>query len=155
MNFGIMQIHANSYRYFMEMPKKEEICSSHTCASGMLIGWNDLFGEGFRRPADDGAAVCTAAGIRKPPRVETAGGVVKRRVRPYGDFGAGGVLPRYVERLVGKWSMGWRVRSTGRRRRAAEIDRRGGSPWRRDSEHGHCLSRAGDAEMQRGMWPRT
>ncbi len=33
------------------------------------------------------------AGVRKPPREETAGGVVRSRVRRYGDFGAGGLLP--------------------------------------------------------------
>jgi hypothetical protein len=41
------------------------------------------------------------AGVRKPPREETAGGLAKGRVRRYGDFGAGGVLPRCVDLLVG------------------------------------------------------
>jgi hypothetical protein len=42
------------------------------------------------------------AGVRKPPREETAGGVARLRVRRYGDFGAGGVLPRSVEKLFGE-----------------------------------------------------
>jgi hypothetical protein len=91
------------------------------------------------------------AGVRKPPREETAGDVAKRRVRRYGDFGAGGLLLRSVDRLVGKWSMEWRARSVDRdrqkRRRAAEIDRQGGCPGQRDGEHGHCRSRFGEAEM--------
>src|ERR1700677_4385880 len=42
------------------------------------------------RPHDGGAAH-TGAGVRKPPREETAGGVRRPRVRRYGEFGAGGV----------------------------------------------------------------
>lgn len=42
------------------------------------------------------------AGVRKPPREETAGSVERPRVRRYGDFGAGGPLPRHSERLFGK-----------------------------------------------------
>jgi hypothetical protein len=42
------------------------------------------------------------AGVRKPPREETAGGVESPRVRCYGDFGAGGLLPRCSERRFGK-----------------------------------------------------
>jgi hypothetical protein len=34
------------------------------------------------------------AGVRKPPKEETAGDVVRLRVSRYGDFGAGGPLPR-------------------------------------------------------------
>ena len=45
------------------------------------------------RPDGDGATH-TGAGVRKPPREETAGGVAKLRVRLYGDLGAGGVSPR-------------------------------------------------------------
>src|SRR6266566_4426796 len=40
-----------------------------------------------------GGAAHTGAGVRKPPREEIAGGVVRSRVRRYGDFGAGGLLP--------------------------------------------------------------
>src|SRR5438270_14079477 len=43
------------------------------------------------RPHDGGAAH-TGAGVRKPPREETAGGVERPRVRRYGDFGVGGGL---------------------------------------------------------------
>src|SRR6266702_4890129 len=39
------------------------------------------------RPHDGGAAH-TGAGVRKPPMKETAGGVVKWRVRRYGDLTA-------------------------------------------------------------------
>ena len=91
------------------------------------------------------------AGVRKPPREETAGGLVRPRVRRYGDFSVGGLLRRCVDRLVGKWSMAWRARSIDRDRqkrcRAAEIDRQGGCPGQRDGEHGHCRSRFGEAEM--------
>jgi hypothetical protein len=52
------------------------------------------------RPYEGGAAY-TGAGVRKPPREETAGGVERPRVRRYGDFGTGGLLPRRVERLFG------------------------------------------------------
>jgi hypothetical protein len=31
------------------------------------------------------------AGVRKPPREETAGGVERWSVRDYGDFGSGGM----------------------------------------------------------------
>ena len=82
------------------------------------------------------------AGLRKPPREETAGGVTKLRVRRYGDLDAGGLLPRSVDNLFGKQSMGWRARSADRNRQnrhcAAWIDRRGGCPWRRDGEHGQA-----------------
>src|SRR6266851_3171877 len=40
------------------------------------------------------------AGVRKPPREETAGGVTRLRVRRYGDFVAGGVCRRFVERVL-------------------------------------------------------
>ena len=39
------------------------------------------------------------AGVRKPPREETAGGVA-RRVRRYGDFVAGGLCRMLVERVL-------------------------------------------------------
>src|SRR5229473_2218473 len=38
------------------------------------------------------------AGVRKPPREETAGGRARWRVRCYGDFGAVGMCRRLVER---------------------------------------------------------
>ena len=44
------------------------------------------------------------AGVRKPPREETAGGVERSRVRRYGDFDAGGRLPQRLEGLFGKRS---------------------------------------------------
>src|SRR6266536_1034167 len=37
------------------------------------------------------------AGVRKPPREETAGGRARWRVRCYGDFVAGGMCRRFVE----------------------------------------------------------
>ena len=40
------------------------------------------------RPHEGGAAH-TGAGVRKPPREETAGVVAGWRVRRYGDFGSG------------------------------------------------------------------
>jgi hypothetical protein len=39
-------------------------------------------------PAHDDGATHSAAGVRKPPREETAGGVVRWRVRRYGDLTA-------------------------------------------------------------------
>src|SRR5258708_34202908 len=60
-----------------------------TTACVKVCGW---------RPHHGGAAH-TGAGVRKPPREETAGSVERPRVRRYGDFGAGGVLPKCVERL--------------------------------------------------------
>ena len=108
--------------------------------------------EGFRMPAHDDGATRTGAGVRKPPREETAGGVAKLRVRRYGDFVAGGVLPTCVDHLFWKRSKGWRARSADRdrqnRRHAAEIDRQGGCPGRRDGEHGRGRSRAGETEVQ-------
>src|SRR6202051_2077365 len=47
------------------------------------------------RPHDGGAAH-TGAGVRKPPREETAGGVARSCVRRYGEFDAGGLVPRCV-----------------------------------------------------------
>ena len=103
------------------------------------------------RPHEGGAAH-TGAGVRKPPMEETAGGVSRLRVRRYGDFGAGGLLPRCVDRLIGKRSMGGRVWSADRdgqnRGGAAEIDRRGGCPGRRAGEHSRGRSRAGEADVQ-------
>jgi hypothetical protein len=55
------------------------------------------------RPHDGGAAH-TGAGVRKPPREETAGGVARSRVKRYGDFVAGGLLVRCIDRLLGKLS---------------------------------------------------
>jgi hypothetical protein len=37
--------------------------------------------------AHEGGAAHTGAGVRKPPREETAGRWGRRRVRRYGDFG--------------------------------------------------------------------
>jgi hypothetical protein len=47
--------------------------------------------------ADGSGAADTGAGVRKPPKEETAGGVARFCVRRYGDFDAGGLLPRCVE----------------------------------------------------------
>jgi hypothetical protein len=44
--------------------------------------------EGFRMPAHDDGATHSGAGVRKPPREETAGGVAWWRVRRYGDLAA-------------------------------------------------------------------
>ena len=57
------------------------------------------------RPHEGGAAD-TGAGVRKPPKEETAGGVARMRVRRYGDFGAGGLVRSCVERSFGKRSRG-------------------------------------------------
>ena len=46
------------------------------------------FCEGFRMPAHDDGATHSGAGVRKPPREETAGGVAWWRVRRYGDLAA-------------------------------------------------------------------
>jgi hypothetical protein len=90
---------------------------------------------------------------------ESAGDRARRRVRRYGDCSAGGVLPESIERLVGEAIEGVTIRSTGQdrgnRRRAAEIERQDGNPLRCDGEHGHCQSRAGEAEAHTGMSPQT
>jgi hypothetical protein len=49
-----------------------------------------------------GGAAHTGVGVRKPPREETAGCRARWRVRRYGDFGAGGVLPIPIDHLFGK-----------------------------------------------------
>src|SRR5450759_3780901 len=81
------------------------------------------------RPHEGGAAR-TGAGVRKPPMEETAGCVARWRVRRYGNFDVGDLLPRYVECLFGKRSRGRRTRSADRdrqnRRRVAEIERHDG-----------------------------
>ena len=115
-----------------------------------IAGPDFRFCEGFRMPAHDDGATHSGAGVRKPPREETAGGGAKQRVRRYGIFGAGDLLPACVEQLFGKRSKGWRAQLAGRdrqyRRRTTEIDRRGGCPARRDGEHGHGRSRAGEVQ---------
>ena len=81
------------------------------------------------RPHDGGAAH-TGAGVRKPPREETAEGVARFCVRRYGDFDAGGLLARCVECLFGRRPMKRRARSGGcdvqNGRRGAEIERHDG-----------------------------
>lgn len=42
---------------------------------------------------------------KKAPYKETAGGVARWRVSRYGDFDAGDLLPRCVDRFFGKQSM--------------------------------------------------
>ena len=102
----------------------------------------------------DGAANTEAgAGVRKPPKEETAGSVTKLRVRRYGDLDAGGLLPGCVDRLSGKQSTGRRALPASRdrqnRRRAAEIERQDGCSGLRESEPDQCRSRAGEAEGPR------
>jgi hypothetical protein len=88
------------------------------------------------------------AGVRKPPREETAGGVERPRVRRDGDFGAGGVLARCIGRVFWKGPTGSIDRDGQNRRLAEEIEGRGGCPEWSDGERGHCWSRAGEAEVQ-------
>ena len=94
------------------------------------------------------------AGVRKPPREETAGGVARWRVRRYGDFVAVGLLPGWVDRLFGKRSMGWRAWSADcggpNRRRAVAIEQHDGYPGPREGEFAHCWSRAGETEALQG-----
>ena len=100
----------------------------------------------------DGGAAGTGVGVRKPPREETAGGVTRSCVRRYGDFDAGGVLPRCDECFFGRRPMKRRARSAGRdmrnRSRAAVIERHDGYRGWREGEPGHCWSRAGEADGQ-------
>src|SRR5258705_7903453 len=60
-----------------------------------------------------GGAAHTGAGVRKPPREETAEGVARVCVRRYGDFDAGGLLPRGGVCLFGRRPMKRRGRSGG------------------------------------------
>src|SRR6202022_1884236 len=88
------------------------------------------------------------AGVRKPPREETAGGVAKLRVRGYGDFGAGGLLPRCVDRLFGERSKGWRA-SVGRSRWAEPAARRGAWSW--PAESGRSRSAVLECRREPGL----
>src|ERR1700678_125369 len=101
------------------------------------------------RPGEGGAPHA-GAGVRKPPREETAGGVARRRVRRYGDFGADGLLPESIERLFGKRSSRRRTKwldcDRQKLHRAMEIERQEGQPRRRKAEPDHCQARAGEAE---------
>jgi len=72
------------------------------------------------RPHEGGAAH-TGAGVRKPPREETAGRGARWRVRRYGDFDACGLLRKCIEGLFGK-------RSRGDETGSADCDRQN---WRR------------------------
>jgi hypothetical protein len=104
--------------------------------------------EGFRMPAHDDGATLSGAGVRKPSREETA------EVWRSGASDAMGILALAVYRrgALRKRSMEWRVRSADRdsqkRRCATEVARQGSCPGRRGGEHGHCGSRAGEAEVQ-------
>ena len=89
-------------------------------------------------------------------RGPTSANLQGRKPREVGRGGASdamgiSVLHRSVDRLFGKRSMARRVcfvdRDRQNQRRAAEIDQQGGCPWRREGEHGHCWSRAGEAEV--------
>ena len=90
------------------------------------------------------------AGVRKPPKEETAGGVAVWGVRRYGDFDAGGLLPTYVGCLFGRRPVRRRARSAGHDMRnwscAAVVERHDGYRWWREGEHDHCWSRAGEAD---------
>ena len=105
------------------------------------------------RPHDGGAAD-GGAGVRKPPREETAAGVTKLRVRRYGDLDAGGSLPGCVDRLSGKQSTGRRALSASRDRQnqrgAAEIERQEGCSGLREGEPDHC--RSGDSDTEGPGW---
>jgi len=102
------------------------------------------------RPYEGGAAR-TGAGVRKPPREETAGGVERPGVRRYGDFGAGGLLPSCIERLFGKRSRGdetFRPVATDRTGVAQRSSNdRTAIPGLRADEPDHCRSRAVDTEV--------
>jgi hypothetical protein len=63
-------------------------------------------------PAHDDGGTPSGAGVRKPPMEETAGRWAKWRVRGYGDFVAGGVCPRFVERVL--WTRSRRTTAMGR-----------------------------------------
>jgi hypothetical protein len=112
--------------------------------------------------------VCKCEGLRMPApwwwrgahRGPTYANLRGRKPRDVEQCGASGAMaissravsPRCVDRLFGKQLMGWRVWSADcdgqNRRRAGEIDRRGGCPGRRDGERGHGRSRVGEAEVQ-------
>ena len=70
------------------------------------------------------ARLTPGAGVRKPPKEETAGGVVGLGVRSYGDFDAGGLLPTCVGCLFGIRPM--RATSAVGRSRRAESESRSG-----------------------------
>ncbi len=80
----------------------------------------------------EGGATDTGAGVRKPPKEETAGGRERWSVRSYGNLVAGALLPKCIERVFGKRSRGQRTRSTDRDmqnwRCASEIEREDGCP---------------------------
>jgi hypothetical protein len=68
--------------------RKRESCTSGTVRDedGNILIYS-------ARPHEGGAAH-TGAGVRKPPREETAGGVERSCVRRYGDFGGRSLLKR-------------------------------------------------------------
>src|SRR3954465_7833938 len=95
--------------------------ASASAASPVLV-WNQLSLDVLSRSADvkvcgwrphDGGAAHTGAGVRKPPREETAGGVERPRVRRYRDFGVGGVWSRFADRRFGTRSRGGRIQPVG------------------------------------------
>ena len=92
------------------------------------------------------------AGVRKPPKEETAEDVAGWCVRRYGDLDAAGLLSRWVGSFFGSR---WRVRRSGsvdckvqNRSCAAEMEQHGYYREQRDGEHGHCRPIAGAAEAQ-------
>src|ERR1700687_309618 len=85
------------------------------------------------------------AGVRKPPKEETAEDKAGWCVRRYGDLDAAGLLPRWVGSFFGRRS---RVRRSGAGGCAAEMERHGDYREPRDGEHGHCRPIAGAAEVQ-------
>jgi hypothetical protein len=106
------------------------------------------------KETDEGQKICRSGNslTKKAPYKETAGGVTRSCVRRYGDFDAGGVLPRCDECFFGRRPMKRRARSAGRdmrnRSRAAVIERHDGYRGWREGEPGHCWSRAGEADGQ-------
>ena len=110
------------------------------------------------RPHEGGAAH-TGAGVRKPPREETAGDLARWRVRRYGDFDAGGLLPRCVGAPV--WEATEEAtRSIGRSRWAEPASRGGDRTTRRLSgrRDGELIIAGREPAKQTcstGMLPRT
>jgi hypothetical protein len=152
----MLTVDPSSVTYHGPLPQSAfsfgKVVGSHRRIPDDRLGDDVRLCEVFGCRPHEGGAAHTGAGVRKPPMEETAGGADRSGVRRYGDFVAGGPLPRCVDRLFGKRSKGWRARLADRdrqnRRRTAEIDRQGGCPGRRDGEQGRCRSRAGAAEVQ-------
>jgi hypothetical protein len=79
----------------------------------MLTGRILFFGrfcEGFRTPAATNISPRAAAGVRKPPRDETAGGGGEVPRAGYGDLAVSGPQPRSTARLAGRAVMASQLR---------------------------------------------